>query len=262
MSEYQVPNYIAFAIPFFFLLIFIELIVTRYMKRDYYRISDSINDLSMGTIQQITGIFVRVTVFAGYLLLYDYLYHNYRLLDWGLDGMIVGMLGGQTLGEFSDSLVWTLVAASVVGFLLVDHSYYWFHRMSHQVAVIWGSHEAHHQSEEYNLTVALRQGFLQFVFSFPFYMPVAILGIHPAIYLIASQFNTIYQFWIHTRAIKKLPRWIEAIWNTPSAPPRAPRDRSEIHRQKPRGNADHLGQNVRQFSGRRRRRRRAALRHG
>jgi alkylglycerol monooxygenase len=205
MSEYQVPNYIALAIPFFFLLIFIELIVTRFMKRDYYRISDSINDLSMGIVQQLTGIFVRTTIFAGYLLLYDFLYHNYRFLDWGLDGMIVGMIAGQGLSEYSDSMVWTLVASSVVGFLLVDLAYYWFHRMSHQVAVIWGSHEAHHQSEEYNLTVALRQGFFQFVFSFPFNLPLALVGIHPVIYLIAAQFNTIYQFWIHTRAIKSCP---------------------------------------------------------
>ncbi|MCR9141703.1 MAG: sterol desaturase family protein [bacterium] len=217
MSQYQVPNYIALAIPFFFLLIFIELVVTRYiLKRDYYRISDSINDLSMGIVQQLTGIFIRTTIFAGYLLLYDFVFHNYRLIDWGLDGMIVGMIGGQALAEFSDAQVWGLVACSIVGFLLVDLAYYWFHRMSHQVAVIWGSHEAHHQSEEYNLTVALRQGFFQFAFSFPFYMPLAFLGIHPAIYLIASQFNTIYQFWIHTRAVKKMPRWIEAIWNTPS----------------------------------------------
>lgn len=216
MSQYQVPNYIALAIPFFFLLIFIEILVTRFMKRDYYRISDSINDLSMGIVQQLTGIFVRTTIFAGYLLLYDLIYHDYRLVDWGLDGIVVGMIDGKTLGDFSDQMVWGLVACSVVGFLLVDLAYYWFHRMSHQVAVIWGSHEAHHQSEEYNLTVALRQGFFQFVFSFPFYLPLALLGIHPAIFIIASQFNTIYQFWIHTRAIKKLPWWIEALWNTPS----------------------------------------------
>ena len=216
MTEYEVPNYIALAIPFFFVLIFLEILITRLMKRDYYRIADSINDLSMGSIQQITGLFVRTTIFASYLLLYDYLYNNFRLVDWGLDGMIESMLSGAPLSGFSTAMVWKLIAASTVGFLLVDLAYYWFHRTSHEVAVVWGSHEAHHQSEEYNLTVALRQGFLQFLFSWPFNLPIALVGIHPVIFIIAGQFNTIYQFWIHTRAIKKLPRFIEWFLNTPS----------------------------------------------
>ena len=128
----------------------------------------------------------------------------------------MGLLAGEPLANFDDGTLWRFGAVAVLGFLLVDMAYYWFHRTSHQVAIVWGSHEAHHQSEEYNLTVALRQGFVQFLFSWPFNLPIALLGIHPAIYAVCAQFNTIYQFWIHTRSIKKLPAWFEAIFNTPS----------------------------------------------
>ncbi len=119
MTEYQVPNYIALAIPVFFVLIFIELIFTRIMRREHYRISDSINDLSMGTLQQVTGIFTRTTIFAAYLLLYDYLWQNFRLFDWGLNEIVVGLLAGQSLASFDDGTLWRFGAAAVVGGMVV-----------------------------------------------------------------------------------------------------------------------------------------------
>ncbi len=193
MDETQVPNYILFAIPVFFLLIGIELLYAKLTGKDYYRLNDSVNDLSLGSIQQLVMLTLRASVLTGYFALYGWIWQNYRFFSFELDSI----------------LGW------VVGFLLVDLQYYWFHRKSHEVALIWGSHEPHHSSEEYNLAVALRQGALQPVLSWPFYLPIALLGIHPIVFFTCSQFNTIYQFWIHTRAIGRLG-FLEWFMNTPS----------------------------------------------
>ncbi len=97
----------------------------------------------------------------------------------------------------------------------MDFLYYWFHRWSHEVSAGWAAHVVHHQSEEYNLTVALRQGALQPAFSWVFYLPLALLGFPPAMFLAVSSFNTLYQFWIHTRLIGRLGP-LEWVLNTPS----------------------------------------------
>jgi hypothetical protein len=94
-------------------------------------------------------------------------------------------------------------------------TYYWAHRMSHEMNIGWATHIAHHQSEEYNLTVALRQGAFQSLFFNVFYLPLAFVGFPPAVYGICSALNTIYQFWIHTRLIGKLGP-LEWVLNTPS----------------------------------------------
>jgi hypothetical protein len=103
----------------------------------------------------------------------------------------------------------------VICFLGVDFFYYWFHRASHESNLPWGAHIVHHSSEEFNLSVALRQGALQPLFSFPFYLPLAWLGFPPIVFLACSSFDTLYQFWIHTRAISRLGP-LEWIFNTPS----------------------------------------------
>ena len=87
--------------------------------------------------------------------------------------------------------------------------------MSHQVNALWAAHIVHHQSEEYNLTVALRQSWFQGWFSWVFYLPLAFAGFDPIMFLTLSSFNTLYQFWIHTRAIKSMG-FLEYILNTPS----------------------------------------------
>lgn len=189
LEKYAVTNYIAFAIPVFFLLIFIELVAAFFMKKKLYRINDSITDLSLGTYSRVFGKFYGLF----FLLLYIYIYENYRIWHLGYES----------------------VFAWVFGFFAVDFLYYWFHRASHQIAIIWGSHDPHHSSEEYNLSVALRQGSFQGVFSFWFYLPLAFIGLHPVVFFTHSQFNTLYQFWIHTRIIGKMG-FLEWFLCTPS----------------------------------------------
>lgn len=181
--------YIAIAIPFFFLLIAVEAWHGRRRRQALYTFPDAITDLSCGISQQVTQIFMAGALLFGYLMLYEHA----RLLTLPADAW------------------WTWVVA-ILG---VDFMYYWFHRASHRVNFIWATHVVHHQSEEYNLAVALRQSIFQGLMSAPFYLPLALVGVPPAVFLAAATLDTLYQFWIHTRAVGKLGP-LEWVFNTPS----------------------------------------------
>ena len=181
-------DYIALSIPIFFLLIGIELAYDFYKKLKYYRFNDSISNLSQGIGSQLTGLLMKTTLFFGY----KYIFEHWRIFD--IPNHI---------------WVWLIL------FFGVDFCYYWFHRMSHQINALWAAHIVHHQSEEYNLTVALRQSWFQSWFSWVFYLPLAFFGFDPLMFLTLSAFNTLYQFWIHTRNIKNMG-FLEHIMNTPS----------------------------------------------
>lgn len=180
---------IALSIPVFFLLIGVEVWIERRERRRLYRLNDSINDLACGTIQQVVGVFAKTALFAGYVLVYE----RFALL--AIDPTSVGAWLGAFLG--------------------VDFLYYWFHRASHEVNFLWAAHIVHHQSEEYNLSVALRQSAIQQFFSAPFYLPLALIGIPPKLFLAADAADTLYQCWIHTRTVGKLG-FLESFLNTPS----------------------------------------------
>jgi sterol desaturase/sphingolipid hydroxylase (fatty acid hydroxylase superfamily) len=183
------PNYIALAVPFFFLLIGIELLVARRRGRRVYRLNDALSDLGCGITQQTLLIFFNAFLLAAYV----WLYRHVRVVD----------LGRRP------------VAAWVVAFVGVDFIYYWWHRASHRVNLMWAAHAVHHQSEDYNLAVALRQAVLTPFTSLPFALPMAMLGIPPLIYVAAEAFSTLYQFWIHTELVGRLGP-LEKILNTPS----------------------------------------------
>jgi sterol desaturase/sphingolipid hydroxylase (fatty acid hydroxylase superfamily) len=182
------PNYIALAIPAFFILIVVELFIARRQgKAHYYRLNDSITDLSCGIGQQVINILKKGTLLAGHF----YIYENYALF------------------EMPTWLMW------VVAILGVDLLYYWWHRLSHEVNFLWAIHVVHHHSEEYNLSVALRQAWLSGFSIWPFYIPLTFLGVHPLIFVTAEAISVLYQFWIHTRTIGKLG-FLESFINTPS----------------------------------------------
>lgn len=181
-------DYIALAIPLFFVLIVLELAWSAWSGRKVYRFNDFVANMGCGIGSQIVGAFTKVGIFAVYLAVYD----NWRLF---------------TLEN--SALTW------VATFLLIDMLYYWFHRLSHEVNFLWAAHIVHHQSEEYNLSVALRQSWWQGLFSFWFYIPVALLGVHPLTIVTVGAFITLYQFWIHTKALNKLGP-LEWLFNTPS----------------------------------------------
>jgi sterol desaturase/sphingolipid hydroxylase (fatty acid hydroxylase superfamily) len=182
-------NYIALAIPFFLLLIGVELLAARARRRAVYRLKDALADLGCGVGQQV------VLVFAGGALLaaYAWLYQHARLVT------------------FAPGSGWPWLVA----FVLVDVAYYAWHRLSHEVNLLWAAHAVHHQSEDYNLAVALRQSILTSFTSLPFYLPMAFAGVPTAVYATSVAVSTLYQFWIHTELVGKLGP-LERVLNTPS----------------------------------------------
>jgi alkylglycerol monooxygenase len=181
-------NPIVLSIPIFFLLIGIELVVERLSHRKLYRFPDAIANLSCGITSQVSGLFLRVVAIG----VYEVIFSNFALFklehNW---------------------LYWVAL------FFLVDLAYYWAHRMSHEINLFWGGHVVHHQSEDYNLSVALRQSSFQVVWTFAFNLPLALIGFDTYDFVLMSALNTLYQFWIHTEMINKMG-WFEWIFNTPS----------------------------------------------
>jgi sterol desaturase/sphingolipid hydroxylase (fatty acid hydroxylase superfamily) len=180
---------IALAVPIFFLLIGLELLVARARGRRVYRFTDSFADLGCGVTQRVVLLLFEVALLAVYALLYEH----------------------GRLWTFAPDSPWPWVIA-IVG---VDLGYYWWHRLSHEVNVLWAVHVVHHQSEDYNLAVALRQAVLSPVTVMPFYLPLAVLGVPLLPFFIVNALSTLYQFWIHTELVDRMGV-LERVINTPS----------------------------------------------
>ena len=186
---------ISIAIPFFLLSIALEAAYNYWKqanqsdKKSFYRLNDSINDLSMGIVSQVCSLFLQ----GAALGIYWNIYHYFHIFDLSSNNFHT----------------WVLT------FFAVDLSYYLFHRFSHERNILWATHVPHHQSEEFNFSVALRQGAIEEWGSIWFKLPWAIFGIPLDIFFIGVALNTIFQFFVHTRFIKKLGP-MEWVFNTPS----------------------------------------------
>ena len=180
---------VVLAIPVFFILMGAEVAYDFFKQRKLYRLNDAVTNISCGIVEQLTGLFAKIFTVAAY----HFIFVNFALF------------------ELENTWYWILLA-----FIGVDFFYYWAHRMSHQVNLFWLGHVVHHQSEDYNLSVALRQSTFQKMFTFYFYFPLAFLGFKTEWFVLMGAFNLLYQFWIHTEVIKNMPRWYEFLFNTPS----------------------------------------------
>lgn len=183
------PAYTLLAIPLFFLAMGIEWLWGYVKKKDVYRLNDSVNNLTVGLGQQVFSL-----VFKGMLLgVYVWLYNNYSF--------------------FHIPATWW---SFILCFIIFDFFFYWAHRWGHEMNIFWAAHLVHHQSEEYNLSVALRQSWFHSALAFPIFLPIPIMGFDPAIFGGAAVLQTLLQFPIHTKAVGKLHPWIEYWFNTPS----------------------------------------------
>jgi alkylglycerol monooxygenase len=201
------------SIPLFFLLIIVELVLARRRQSRVYRLNDSISDLSCGILSQLLGVFTKLLVLGVYVWFAQHLsLQSFGLVAPWIDRVPFG--AGSIPGVCG--IDWSAWAVWSVAFLLVDLAYYALHRYSHTVHVLWAGHVVHHSSEEYNLTVALRQSALHGIFSWVFFIPLAMIGLPWTMFAACYALNLVYQFWIHTREIDKLPAWLEAWLNTPS----------------------------------------------
>ena len=182
-------DYVALAVPFFLLAILLELIYGWAIKNNTYRINDTISSLFMGSLRGTSGI-----------------------LKIGIGGTIFYIIETEfSLWRMDDTNILTWVFA----FIAYDFFYYWFHRISHERQIFWASHVAHHQSEEYNLSTALRQTGTGFLITWVFYIPLFAMGVPSYVFVSVASINLIYQFWVHTKHIGKLG-WYELIFVTPS----------------------------------------------
>ncbi|XP_011729341.2 alkylglycerol monooxygenase isoform X6 [Macaca nemestrina] len=185
----EVPDYVKKATPFFISLMLLELVVSWIHKgKSPGRLDDALTSISAGVLSRLPSLFFRSIELTSYI----YIWENYRLF----------------------SLPWDSPWTWYLTFFGVDFGYYWFHRMAHEVNIMWAGHQTHHSSEDYNLSTALRQSVLQLYTSWIFYSPLA-LFIPPSVYAVHLQFNLLYQFWIHTEVINNLGP-LELILNTPS----------------------------------------------
>ena len=181
---------VALAVPVFLALIAIEFAIDRARRTNYYHFADAVNSLSCGILS--TGM----RVFFGFLGIYTY--------DWTLAHLAPVKLPASHWGTW------------VFAFVLYDFCYYWNHRAGHRVGLFWASHVVHHQSEEFNLTTALRQTGTGNFTGWIFYLPLALCGVPLGVFLLVGVAQLFYQFWPHTRVIGRLgflDRWVQTPSN-------------------------------------------------
>jgi len=182
-------NLIVAAVPFFVLAIIVEWLYGLARHRNTFRLSDSISSLFLGVLSQAR-----------------------RFVTLGLGGYIYFLVTAHFSLELMAADHWfTWVLAMV----LYDLCYYWQHRMGHERTLLWAAHVAHHQSEDYNLTTALRQTSTGFLLDWVFYIPMYLLGIPAEVVVTVGAISLIYQFWVHTEHLPKLG-WYEWVFVTPS----------------------------------------------
>lgn len=185
--ELQAPNLILWAAPVMILIAAIELIITYVQEKPYYEKWETLGSLLVGLGSLLIGASIKLSLLYGVIWIYNQL--PWRMaLSW-----------------------WTLIPC----YLIFDFFSYWAHRISHENRFWWATHVVHHSGEHYNLSVSFRLSWIQNL-KIIFFLPVALIGFHPIVFFTVSQLAVLFQFWVHTEYIRKLPRWIEFIFATPS----------------------------------------------
>jgi sterol desaturase/sphingolipid hydroxylase (fatty acid hydroxylase superfamily) len=185
----NLPDPVQYAIPAFVALIILEMWLTRRRSVGRYDWRDTGASLTLGLGSTIAGTLTAGTVFAMSIWVWQF-----RL--------------------FEVPYAWWAFALC---FVLDDLAYYVFHRSAHRVRWFWASHVIHHSSQHYNLSTALRQTWTGFFsLGFIFRLPLFLIGFPPAMVFFCAGLNLVYQFWIHTEQVKRMPAWFEAVMNTPS----------------------------------------------
>ena len=180
---------ITYAVPFFIALVLAEMLVARLRDRRRYCPRDTLTSLLLGFGSTVAGALSAGAIF------------------W----LAVQV---STLAPVHIPYAWW---AWPLCFILDDLAYYAFHRSAHRVRWFWASHVIHHSSQHYNLSTALRQTWTGFFSAaFIFRLPLFLIGFPPAMVFLCGGINLIYQFWIHTEMVGRMPRWFEAVMNTPS----------------------------------------------
>jgi sterol desaturase/sphingolipid hydroxylase (fatty acid hydroxylase superfamily) len=181
---------IVLATPVFLALIGAELALGRARGRSGYRLDDALSSIGLGILSQVAAVFTAVVTLGSYVWVYDRF----------------------ALAALSSTSPWTWLA----GLVAYDFLYYWHHRAGHRVALFWAAHVVHHQSEDYNLSTALRQTSSGWLVGWIFYLPMALAGFPPLVFAVVALVDLLYQFWVHTEQVGRLgafDRWFCAPSN-------------------------------------------------
>ena len=179
---------ITFAIPIFFLLIVIEYFYGKYVGKNTYRLNDTVTSITIGMISRFP-----------------------TMLNLGVQSVIFVYISTNLnleLLSVKNPFTW------IIAFLLYDLSYYWMHRMHHEIKILWATHSVHHHGEDFNLATALRQTSTGWLWKWIFYMPMILLGVPVEVFIAVAGVNLVYQFWVHTEHIGHLG-WMEKVFITP-----------------------------------------------
>ncbi|WP_298913096.1 sterol desaturase family protein [uncultured Algimonas sp.] len=189
-TDLSFPLVLAWAVPFFAATVALEwAMVAQGRARGRYEWRDAVTSMTMGLGNLATDLLFGFLSLAALMWLWQF-----RLWDLGVSLPII-----------------------LLALVAQDFVYYWKHRASHRIRWFWSAHVVHHSSEHYNLTTALRQPWTgHFTGLVLLSTPLVLMGFHPLLIGFVGSLNLLYQYWIHTEAIRKLPRWVEGIINTPS----------------------------------------------
>jgi sterol desaturase/sphingolipid hydroxylase (fatty acid hydroxylase superfamily) len=180
----------AIVLPLFYLAVYTDYALSRWQGRSDYQPADTVGSLAVSLLMSGLGVLTLVLRVA----IYAFVYQHIALFDW------------SGIGAWG----WLL------GLLLYDFSYYWQHRMGHEWNLLWASHVVHHSSERFNLATALRVPAASMnLWTWFFALPLAVLGVPPVVYAVASLLNLLYQFWIHTERVGSLG-WFDRWFGSPS----------------------------------------------
>jgi sterol desaturase/sphingolipid hydroxylase (fatty acid hydroxylase superfamily) len=180
---------IVLATPVFLLAIAIEWMVGLARGRNTYRAADAMNSIGLGIMSQLVGVFSKLFAVGLYTIAYEH----------------------AALARLPADAWWVWLGA----LLFYDLCYYWYHRLGHTVAVLWAAHVVHHQSEDYNLSTALRQTSSGWIAGWLFYLPMAVVGVPPIVFSTVALIDLLYQFWVHTRQVGRLG-WFDRWFCAPS----------------------------------------------
>ena len=185
------PQIVIYAIPFFLITLLLESYFSYKEQKHYTETKNSLTSIALGLGNLAIGALTKGLV----LFVFFYIYDHWRLFEF-------------------NSWSWPIL---IFAFFADEFTYYWAHRLGHEIRYFWASHLPHHSSSKYNLAAALRQSWTGTISGmFLFYAWEPLLGIHPFVIFMFQQISLVYQYWIHTEYIHKMPKWFEYIFNTPS----------------------------------------------
>lgn len=181
-------TYIAFAVPLFLFFMGLEYFYSKRKGKNFFQFAESVANLNVGIAERLLDIFTMVPFYY----FFDYIHTNFALYNFK-----------------PGPITWILL------FLFTDLVWYWYHRLAHEINLLWAAHIVHHQSEDFNYTVSARITVFQAAIRCMFWGVLPLIGFPAEMISVFLLIHGLYPFFIHTQTIGKLG-WLEYFMVTPS----------------------------------------------